>query len=371
MLTMHGRDYRTALQVSTKIWFLDTGQAPTPDWTSLTHSDRAHFVVDSGSLAGSSLLRSQLDHLAKLPSVNMLTVSGGERAKTLRSVRTVIEWLDRSQVTRRSEPVVVIGGGAVLDYASLAVSLYRRGVTLVKIPTTLTGMVDVAFAAKTAINLGARKNLVGTFFPAHLAIIDVRYVGSTSLRDIRAGAAEMIKAAVVGDRVLFEDFESRLRNAIQDRFQDPATHDLVRRSAEASAQLLWSDLFETSLERPLDFGHSVSKQFEQALRPRLSHGSAVAIDMALFVTASATTDRRRDTRRRLLSLLEQAGLPTLDGRITPELLQVALSDTATHRDGLLSSPVPDPIGRVLYEEFDAAALSSALRWLERRKAGAN
>jgi hypothetical protein len=62
-----------------------------------------------------------------------------------------VDAFDCFGLLRRSEPVLVLGGGALLDVVGLAASLYRRGVPYVKVPTTLLAMIDAAIGVKTDI----------------------------------------------------------------------------------------------------------------------------------------------------------------------------------------------------------------------------
>ena len=100
-------------------------------------------------------------------------------------------------------------------------------------------MIDAGFAAKTAVNLGSRKNLVGTFYPPKFAIIDPGYLSTSSLLDLRAGAAEMIKTAVVSDAGLFAALANDLPRCMSERFQSERGRTLIQRTAATAAKLLW------------------------------------------------------------------------------------------------------------------------------------
>ena len=47
-----------------------------------------------------------------------------------------------------------------------------RGVDLMQIPTTVLAQVDASIGGKTAVNLRAGKNLVGTFHHPRMVLID-------------------------------------------------------------------------------------------------------------------------------------------------------------------------------------------------------
>ncbi len=94
--------------------------------------------------------------------------------------------------------MLVVGGGAVLDKAGLACALYKRGVQVDYMPTTLLAMVDAALGGKTAVNLEA-KNMVGVFREPGKIIIYGKWLDTLPDRHWSNGMAEAIKTAYVYD----------------------------------------------------------------------------------------------------------------------------------------------------------------------------
>ena len=58
----------------------------------------------------------------------------------------------------RGTMLVALGGGVVGDIAGFAAAIYRRGVPVIQVPTTLLAMVDASVGGKTAANLGRATN---------------------------------------------------------------------------------------------------------------------------------------------------------------------------------------------------------------------
>ena len=95
----------------------------------------------------------------------------GEPAKKLATIETLAEKLSRLGADRKAV-LIALGGGVVGDVTGLLASLYMRGIELVQIPTTVLAQVDASVGGKTGVNLGAGKNLLGTFHHPRVVLID-------------------------------------------------------------------------------------------------------------------------------------------------------------------------------------------------------
>ena len=99
--------------------------------------------------------------LARIMPV-LVTARDGETAKSAAELTRVWDFL-AAQGVARDGAVFALGGGVIGDLAGFAAASYQRGVDFYQIPTTLLAMVDSSVGGKTGINLGAGKNLVGSF----------------------------------------------------------------------------------------------------------------------------------------------------------------------------------------------------------------
>jgi 3-dehydroquinate synthase len=108
---------------------------------------------------------------------------------------------------------------------------------------------------------------------------------------------------------------------------------------------LQPNLWETGLERLVDYGHSFSPAIEMAGLPDLLHGEAVCIDMALTTHIAHRRGLVSDIElSRVMNVMRLLELPVHHTSCTPELLVRALVDTTRHRDGLQRLPLPVGIG---------------------------
>ncbi|MGL5829427.1 MAG: hypothetical protein ACRC0L_07645, partial [Angustibacter sp.] len=123
-----------------------------------TPGRRLVFIDDGLPEAWPDQFRAYFAAHSVIPTIRV--VPGGEDCKTLDSVRLLLEEMHAFDVDRRHEPVIVVGGGALLDAAGFAAAIYRRGVPFIRVPTTLLAYVDASVGIKTGVNFGIGKNLV-------------------------------------------------------------------------------------------------------------------------------------------------------------------------------------------------------------------
>ncbi|MEV0766241.1 sedoheptulose 7-phosphate cyclase [Nocardia sp. NPDC050435] len=281
----------------------------------------------------------------------MLGLHMGESRKSAETVDRIISEIDRFGLSRRRDAVVAIGGGTLTDVVGYACSIYRRGVPYLRVPTTLLGMVDAAVGVKTGINVGDRKNRVGSYHPAD-TLIDPVFLDTLPTRHVRNGMAEIIKIGLVKDAALVERI-SRTWTEPKVFVSDPDIHEPII-SAAITALLgeLEPNLWEHNLQRLADFGHTFSPAFELAAnRPRLLHGEAVTIDIALSCVLARDRGMLNDrTCARILGLLLRVGLPLWHSGIDDSILAAGLDDSIRHRDGAQNIPLLTDIGAAVFAQ---------------------
>ena len=72
--------------------------------------------------------------------------------------------MEMQGIGRRNDNIIAVGGGALLDVVAFAASIFRRGINVVKVPTTLLGIVDASIGIKTGINFLGQRNRIGSSF---------------------------------------------------------------------------------------------------------------------------------------------------------------------------------------------------------------
>ena len=278
--------------------------------------------------------------------IKIMEMPGGEAFKNTDSVLRLIKAFDDFELGRRNEPVIVIGGGAVLDTACLAASLYRRGIPYIRVPSTLLAYVDASIGIKTGVNFGSGKNLIGAFSAPLSVLLDRAFLRSLPHREISSGLGEILKLGLACDSELFAALEEDGERLRSSRFSDENGLPLLARAVSVMLGELESNMFEDNLYRAVDLGHTFSQPLELLAGPAaMRHGEAVALDLNL----SAAIAHRRglfdaSTLHRLALLTKRLGLPTKFPDIEPELLWHSVTERTRHRGGRQRIPLPTRIG---------------------------
>jgi len=249
----------------------------------------------------------------------------------------------------RKGVMVAIGGGILMDIVGFASSIFRRKVDYIRIPTTLLGQIDAGIGIKTAVNLDKFKNLVGSFHPPIAVINDINFLTSLNKSEILAGLAEILKVAIVLDKKLFELIEQNYEALLNIRL--PKNLELLERINEKAICLMLNELknnfYENDLERIVDFGHTFSPYIEKSSEYTISHGIAVAMDMAISTELSYLLGKVSfQVRNRVLGLFLKLGLDIYNSRIyVPSLMWESLNEIILHRGLNLNLVIPQAIGR--------------------------
>jgi 3-dehydroquinate synthase len=232
--------------------------------------DRPRSVVTNatvGPLWGCSAADALAAPVVELPD--------GEFHKRWTVVEDLIaRWLEQN--LHRGDSVGAVGGGVLTDITGFAAAVFMRGVPWVAVPTTLLAMVDASVGGKTGVNLDQGKNLVGSFWPPRLVVVDVHTLTTLPTRELRAGAAEVIKTAWIGNRELLRLVRSTPLSDYGSRSAED-WEEIVMRSLAVKAKVVSDDEREAGARKALNLGHTLGHALEAATGyGRFLHGEAVA-----------------------------------------------------------------------------------------------
>ncbi|HLY36008.1 MAG TPA: bifunctional shikimate kinase/3-dehydroquinate synthase [Candidatus Limnocylindria bacterium] len=299
-----------------------------------------------------------LSLMATLPAGRCLAIRGGERAKRLRRLEELLEWLSAGGAERRA-PLIAVGGGTVGDLAGTAAALYARGIPLVHVPTTWLAQADSAFGGKVAIDLAGAKNAAGVFWPPAAVIVDVATLRTQTVARRRDGMAESLKAALIGDPILWKLIGRRGAAAL--RTDEAARYAIVEQAARLKLAICERDPFESDERRALNLGHTIGHALEVESRYRLSHGIAVALGLRAVAAIAAGRGADPELSPALDGLLATLGFPQRRA-FEPRAVRDAIRGDKKRTHGRQRWILPMAIGEVTeVDDVTDAELERALR----------
>lgn len=294
-----------------------------------------------------------------------------EQKKTMETVLHICETAQKAGVGRK-DVLVAVGGGLCSDLITFAASMIRRGISHLRVPTTLIGQIDAGIGIKGGANLYTYKNYLGCFYPPDDVIIHPAFLQTLDAKHIRQGLAEILKIAVIRDLQLFETVERHYNELVATCFSHPnnIARDIIVSSINGMLDELQENPYEDqTYERLVDMGHTVSPLLEAYSGYTLHHGYAVSIDMAFTCMLGVEMGIMPPHEGvRFVELLKNVGLPINSPLLTLDLVQSAFQASSLHRGGNLCLPVPQKIGSCLFvrdiEEISITMINSALYMLD-------
>jgi 3-dehydroquinate synthetase len=217
----------------------------------------------------------------------------GEAVKTLASAEKILGVL-ASRSFDRSDWLLVRGGGSLTDLGGFCAGLFKRGIRLLLLPTTLLAAVDAAVGGKTAVNFAGAKNQCGHFYLPDEVLIDGGILRSLPPALIEEGLSEAYKTGLVLDPSL-TDLVSREMDSLLPPPGAPGPDlplllETAWTAASLKARVCSEDLREEKgIRDVLNFGHTfghAAEAYYAASEVPLSHGRAVAFGMAAALVLS-------------------------------------------------------------------------------------
>ena len=278
--------------------------------------------------------------------VELLTFPEGEASKSRREKARLEDRL-LALGAGRDSTLVAVGGGVTGDLAGFVAATWHRGVPVVQVPTSLLSMADAALGGKTAINVGAGKNLIGAFHQPLGVYADVSVLSTLAEDRFVEGFAEVIKAAVIGDVKLFRWLEKNVEPLLA---RDPAALEhAIGQCMRIKGRVVVRDERESGRRAILNFGHTIAHALEAQSSYSIHHGHAVAVGMCVEArVAQRMTGLSAGHAARLERLVERFGLPV---RPPLELESGELLEATRHdkkaRQGQVHYALPRELGRML------------------------
>ena len=202
----------------------------------------------------------KISSLYNIAGDNVFLLPQGEAAKSFAHVEALCRWF-LSKSLGSDGTVVAVGGGSVGDVVGFATGVYKRGVKILHVPTTLIAQIDSGIGGKTAIDLDGVKNAVGSYHFGD-TLIDFDFLKTLDKTQMLSGYGEIIKYAMI-DEFVREAFRGGKK-----------LHEIIRKCVACKQHLCQIDPFCADERNVLNFGHTVGHALE--LSYELPHGVAVA-----------------------------------------------------------------------------------------------
>jgi len=233
-----------------------------------------------------------LHHLENLKSalaaegfrLDVCILPPGEEQKTLARTKLLLDILAQKKFAR-DDTVLAFGGGVITDLAGFVASIYQRGIEWVGVPTTLLGMVDAAIGGKTGVNHELGKNLIGSFHQPKMVLAELSVLSTLAPREIRSGAAEIVKGALLVGGEFWREIETAGVDAMH--WSPWQFERFVARGAAVKIEIVSRDERESGERMLLNLGHTFGHALEQGTGyGTLAHGEAVFYGMRAAIRLS-------------------------------------------------------------------------------------
>lgn len=291
-----------------------------------------------------------------------LILPDGEATKNLAQLSVIFDELVNQQ-HHRDTTLIALGGGVIGDITGFAAACYHRGVNFIQIPTTLLSQVDSSIGGKTAVNHAQGKNLIGAFHQPQAVIIDTDTLKTLPTRELHAGMAETIKAAIIKDADFFHWLQNHLEFILR---HDPnILTTAITRACQIKCNIVALDEKEQGCRALLNFGHTFAHAIEQNLGYGVwLHGEAVGMGMLMAADLSVRIGRLTPKAlTQIRDILTQTNLPlNLPSQIKCDTLLAAMEGDKKVLANQLRLILLETIGRaVVTQDVDRNTLTQLLR----------
>ena len=239
----------------------------------------------------------------------LLVLGSGEAYKTVESVLKIVKTALEAGFTRK-DLFVGIGGGVICDTTAFAASIFKRGLKVQFVPTTLLAMVDASIGGKTGCDFENYKNMIGTFYPAQKLYYFPEFLKYLPENQYRSGLGEAFKTGLLFDKELYELFRDESEK-IKNRNSE-LLMTIIQKCVKAKGMVVEKDFTEQNIRATLNLGHTFAHALETiAGLGTITHGDAVAWGIGREILISYQRDYIKEAfKNEVFSILENYGWET-------------------------------------------------------------
>jgi len=287
----------------------------------------------------------------------LIQIKSGEANKTIATCQSIWQFLTDANADRHAL-IINLGGGVICDMGGFCARTYKRGIHFWNIPTTLLSQVDASVGGKLGVDFGVFKNHIGLFSDPDLVIIDSGFFNTLPQDEIISGYAEMVKHALIKDRIMFNELTAQNVN-------DLDWHSWVLRSVAIKKVIVEEDPTENGLRKILNFGHTVGHAVESYFMDKgnaLKHGEAIAIGMIAetYLSCSKHMLVQEEGDRIIEYLLEVFPKKEIANDTLDDIVNLAFQDKK-NKNGKIYAVLLKALGEAVYDtEINADEIRKSL-----------
>ena len=272
-----------------------------------------------------------------------IVIGGGEKIKSdgYQTVARVTSTLLDARLGAE-DVVLILGGGTVFDVIGWAAAQVRGGLRVVRIPTTVAGMIDAAYSETANLDFGGKKDALKVPCRPSAVLVDPSFATTVLDAVWRGGLGEAVRLAATSDAALLKWIVKNV-------------DALKSRDLNVYAELLQKAIAVRVKKGGNGFGLWLAERLETMSGFKLPHGYAVAIGVCVDSAYAVARGFMKDADREAVGGL-LATLGSLDGmghsrhllRMEEQVLAGLDAWRASHAGGAID--LPGAIGKLVVEE---------------------
>ena len=296
--------------------------------------DKALIVTDSN--VGAIFLNTVSDSLREAGyEISSISLAPGDQSKTLENYAFLLGILSDKDFAG-TDILVALGGGMIGDLVGFVASTYHRGMKCIQIPTSLLAAVDSSVGGKTAVNLPAGKNQVGTIHNPSIVLCDPNAMSTLSSAALHEGYAEIIKYGILKGHTIINDLELAVN--------DGDYTDVIEQAVTIKRDIVEMDEEDKNFRQYLNLGHLIGHAIEASSDYSISHGQAVAEGLVLEARCAALSGyTEMSVYIEICDILEKFDFDISNTYSFDELGQYLMHDKRL-RNGSIQLIIPESIG---------------------------
>lgn len=312
------------------------------------------------------VIQDKAREIAEKEKAKLILYPGGEKNKTREMKQQIEDELFRMGCGRDTT-LIVVGGGVTLDLGGFVAATFCRGIPWIAYPTTLLSMVDASIGGKTGVDTPFGKNLIGSFHPPVDIRVDLDFLKSLPLRELRSGFVEMVKHGLIYDRSYYDFLSKNLEDILH---LGPSMKEAIDRSVQIKNEIAGEDFKEGGKRRLLNLGHTVGHAIETFTNYQVNHGEAVA--QGIVVEALIARERNGLDVKDIIAFFKRLNLPPLSSYDPQALWDIMKTDkkaknqvprvTLLKTIGNPDSSKGEYVEEITYPEFKKALSEAEKLW---------